>query len=186
MKKKYPVIGLTGAAGSGKDTAADALCEAHRFIKLGFADPLYEMASIATRKPIEYLRKRENKGVPIELVGASFRKIGQTLGTEWGRNMIDEGLWIRHLESRLSDIVLRTGINGLIISDVRFQNEVDFIHELGGEAWRVERPDNPYCIGTEHSSEQPVLGVDDILVNNVSLEDFKKAVLLKYVDYLGV
>lgn len=186
MKKKYPVIGLTGAAGSGKDTVADILRETHRFIKLGFADPLYDMMSIVTRMPVESLRRREGKEVVIGRVGASPRTLGQTLGTEWGRNMIAEDLWIRHLDGRLRDIELRTGLNGLIISDVRFQNEIDYVHSLGGEVWRIERPDNPFAVVSEHPSEKPALGVDDLIVNNLPLEGLKKVVLSKYVEYLGV
>lgn len=186
MRKKYPVIGLTGAVGSGKDTAAEVFKEHHRFIQLGFADPLYEMMSIVTRTPVEVLRKRENKEVYIDSVGASPRKLGQTLGTEWGRNMISPKLWVHHLDERLHDIELRTGLVGLVISDVRFQNEVDYVHSLGGEVWAIERPDNPYAINTSHSSERPVIGIDNLIVNDRSLEEFRRLVLLEYVDFLGV
>lgn len=92
MKKKYPVIGLTGAAGSGKDTAADILCKTHRFIKLSFADPLYDMVSIATRTPVDLLHERECKEATIKSIGASSRKLLQTLGTEWGREIIDKDI----------------------------------------------------------------------------------------------
>jgi len=145
MKKKYPVIGLTGAAGSGKDTAADALREHHRFIKLSFAEPVYEMMSIVTLTPVEVLRDRSTKEAVITKMGVSPRKLGQTLGTEWGRNMINQNIWVDHLDARLHDIELRTGLVGLVISDVRFQNEVDYVHSLGGEVWRIERTDNPHA-----------------------------------------
>lgn len=38
------VIGVTGPAGSGKDTAADHLVSHHRFLKISLADPLKRMA----------------------------------------------------------------------------------------------------------------------------------------------
>lgn len=186
MKKKYPVIGLTGLAGSGKDSVADILLEEHRFLKLSFAEPLYEMVSIVTGTHVDVLKSRRGKERAIPLVGVSPRLLLQTLGTEWGRNMINPGLWVAHLDNRLNAIDSREWVPGVVISDVRFQNEVDYIHELGGEVWRVERPDNPYGIHTNHASENPSLGCEDFVVNEGTLEDLHKAVLLRYADYLGV
>lgn len=186
MKKKYPVIGLTGVAGCGKDTAADILREKHRFLKLSFAEPLYDMVSIVTRTPVEVLKTRAGKEVTLDRIGVSPRKMLQTLGTEWGRELVSPDLWIKNLDGRLSAIDSRVGILGLVVPDVRFQNEVDYIHELGGEVWRIDRPNNPNAISSGHSSELPPLGVDELIVNIGSLEEFQKLVLLKFVDYLGV
>lgn len=187
MKKKYPVIGLTGAAGSGKDTAADILREHHRFLKLSFAEPLYEMVSIVTRTPVEVLKTRAGKEVTLDRIGASPRVMLQTLGTEWGRDMIAPDLWIKNLDSRLSAIDSRAGILGLVISDVRFQNEVDYIHELGGEVWCILRPSNPNSTtASAHASENSGLIANDSVLNDGSIDDFRRAVLLKYSDYLGV
>ncbi len=186
MKKRYPVIGFTGAAGCGKDTAADVLQGKHRFLKLSFAEPLYDMVSIVTRTPVEVLKTRAGKEVTLDRIGVSPRKMLQTLGTEWGREMVSPDIWIKHLEGRLHSIEKRTGLLGLVIPDVRFQNEVDFVHELGGEVWRIDRPENPNAISSGHSSELSPLGVDDLIVNIGSLEQFQKLVLLKFVDYLGV
>lgn len=186
VKKKYPVIGLTGVVGSGKDSVAEIFSEQYRFIRLGFADPIYEMASIVTRTPAHVLQKREGKEVVLDRVNASPRKLMQTLGTEWGRQMIDENLWVNHLDSRLRSIEIRTGLNGLVISDVRFQNEVDFVHRLGGEVWRVGRPNNPFAIGDKHASEKSEFEVDDVIVNNGTLHDLKAAVMGKMVEFFGV
>lgn len=186
MKKKYPVIGLTGAAGSGKDSVAEIICEQYKFIRLGFADPIYEIASIIARTPVHVLQKREGKEIVLERIGASPRKLMQTLGTEWGRRMIGENLWIDHLDGRLRNIEIRTGLNGLVISDVRFQNEVDFIHNLGGEVWRVGRPNNPYVIGGQHESEKSEFEVDDVVVNSGTLHDLRTAVMGTMVEFFGV
>lgn len=186
VKKKYPVIGLTGVVGSGKDSVAEIFSEQYRFIRLGFADPIYEMASIVTRTPAHVLQKREGKEVVLDRVNASPRKLMQTLGTEWGRQMIDENLWINHLDGRLRSIEIRTGLNGLVISDVRFQNEVDFVHRLGGEVWRVGRLNNPFAIGDKHASEKSEFEVDDVVVNNGTLHDLRAAVMGKMVEFFGV
>jgi len=186
MKKKYPVIGLTGAAGSGKDSVAQIIQEEYRFIQLCFADPLYEMASIVTRTPVSVLQKREGKEVVLNRVNASPRKLMQTLGTEWGRNLIGESLWVDHLDGRLRDIEIRTGINGLVVSDVRFQNEVEYIHRVGGEVWRMGRPNNPFSIGGGHASEKAEFEVDDVIINDGTLADLRVAVKRKMLEFFGV
>ena len=82
----------------------------------------------------------------------------QTLGTEWGRG-VDQDMWIRKAmldAQRLLDkrqpnhYSQRSGIiedalshwkhySGVVISDVRFINEVMAITEHGGQAWRLRR-----------------------------------------------
>lgn len=186
MKKKYPVIGLTGAAGSGKDSVAEIICEQYRFIRLGFADSIYEMASIIARTPVHVLQKREGKEVILERLGVSSRRLLQTLGTEWGRILINENLWVNHLDDELKSIESRLGLNGLVISDVRFQNEVDFVHNMGGEVWRVGRPNNPYVIGSQHESEKFEFEVDDVVVNSGTLHDLRAAVMSTMNGFFGV
>lgn len=186
MKKKYPVIGLTGPAGSGKDTAADELVLRHEFTKLSFADPIYQMICMCTGIPVHELRRRDLKETPLSTMNISPRKLLQTLGTEWGRNLIREDLWILNLRDRLWDIENRIGIVGLVIPDVRFQNEVDFVHSIGGEVWHIERVDNNVGTETKHVGENLPTDIDLIIPNAGSIEQFRKLVLLKYVDYLGV
>lgn len=186
MKKKYPVIGLTGAAGSGKDSVAEIICEQYRFIRLGFADPIYEMESIITRTPVHILQKRESKEVVLERLGVTRRKLKQTLGTEWGRILINENIWVNHLDDELKSIESCLGLNGLVISDVRFQNEVDFVHSLGGEVWRVGRPNNPYVTGGQHESEKFEFEVDDVVINDGTLAKLEVAVKRKMLEFFGV
>lgn len=55
------IIGLTGAAGSGKDTVAGVLVLEHGFQQIAFADTLYEEVSTAFNVPVEFLKNREAK-----------------------------------------------------------------------------------------------------------------------------
>lgn len=77
------------------------------------------------------------------------REILQRVGTE-GFRTIDPEHWVKRaadaIEARLAQ-----GAPGVVVTDVRFPNEVDMIrHAFGGIAVRVEREDGPQ--GTEHGA----------------------------------
>lgn len=149
------ILGLCGAAGSGKNTVADRLCRQHGWVQFGFADPVYAAVSAATGIPVPRLRDRQVKEQPIEWLGKSPRELLQTLGTEWGRNMVRDDIWVqiamRQAEKCLSHL---RGSGGVVITDVRFPNEVAAIKAAGGLVWKVSRPAT--CLAGEaarHSSE---------------------------------
>ena len=56
------IIGLTGAAGNGKDNVADILVEEHRFQRIAFADCLYEEVSTA-------FKERRGNSHPLQGIG---------------------------------------------------------------------------------------------------------------------
>lgn len=78
----------------------------------------------------------KNKENEIPLFGRSVRYIMQTLGTEWGRELIHPDIWVK-----LAECVLFERGERMIISDVRFDNEADFIREHGGVILHVTRTD---------------------------------------------
>lgn len=58
------IIGLAGAAGSGKDSVADVLVAECGFRRMAFADALYAEVSTAFNVPVEFLKNRETKEAP--------------------------------------------------------------------------------------------------------------------------
>jgi hypothetical protein len=66
------------------------------------------------------------------------RWLQQSLGTEWGRDLILPNLWITiaKLKVRAHQAMGRD----IVIDDMRFINEYDTVLELGGEPVRVNRP----------------------------------------------
>lgn len=154
------LIGLCGAAGSGKDTVASMLTG---FYRVAFADPLYEMVSIVTGLLPEDLQDREVKEQEIDWIGKSPRQMLQTLGTEWGRDTISQSLWIdigmRRIERLLAD-----GRN-VVVTDVRFDNEAAAIKAAGGEVWKVLRGEG--CVkgvSMRHASEG---GIGEVLIDKI-------------------
>ena len=56
-------------------------------------------------------------------------------------------------------------MHDVIVTGIRFINEVDAISELGGELWWVDRGGNP--LGETHASESSVTFEDfDVLIGN--------------------
>lgn len=156
------MIGLAGAAGSGKTTLAKAL-EARGFKIIAFADPIYEAVSAIVGLPVAALQQREIKEKPLEWLGRSPRHLLQTLGTEWGRDSISQTIWI--------DIALHRAEHfpDVVIPDVRFDNEARAIRANGGRVWQLNRDDyrpleRSACI---HSSEAGVSGhLVDLTIDN--------------------
>jgi hypothetical protein len=169
------LIGLTGKARSGKDTVADILKKSDkRWDSVSFADPIREGVAAMFGWNNRHLHG-ELKEVVDPLVGVSPREAMQKLGTEWGRGMIKETLWADLAKHRVN-YLLNVNRN-VVVSDIRFDNEAQLIHDLDGIIIRIERDNLPTV--REHASEQ---GVSDDLVhyvlkNNSSLTQLEEQVL---------
>lgn len=167
---RYPFIAFTGLATCGKTTAASALCDTrHQFKRVAFADPLKAMVAVLTEETDKDAR-------PPELCGRSVREAYQLLGTEWGRNMIGEDVWLRAAHRRFTRHLqhIRDGaLGGLIVDDCRFANEAKLVRELGGIVVRIVRPGLTAML---HASE---LGFEDDLVDHVIYNDGE---LFEFVD----
>jgi hypothetical protein len=153
------LIGLCGAAGSGKDTVASIL----GFDRVAFADPLYEMVSIITGMTPDEMRDREAKERPVDWLGQSPRQLLQTLGTEWGRATVSETIWIDTAMRRVRRL-LDAG-RDVVITDVRFDNEAAAIKAAGGVIWQVVRGEGGIQgLAARHASEA---GVSPVLIDRV-------------------
>ena len=166
-------VGLTGLAGSGKDTAARFLSDAleargRRTRLMAFADPIRQ-ALLAMGVPSSYIFDRDLKEMDVPGFAASYRKLAQTLGTEWGRQMIDPNVWVRVLETRLMGLQRKPDV--LIITDVRMQNEADWITSRGGIIVRVERKGLRSV--RPHSSEEGLKHWDTVLDNDGDLVNLR-------------
>jgi hypothetical protein len=139
------IMGLTGLKGAGKSSVAQILNSLYGFNRRSFASPIKEMLE-TMGIPQKYIYDVDYKEKPVPGYGKSARFMLQTLGTEWGRAIISDNVWVRALELRLS------GLKGdVVIDDVRFPNECAMIHDLGGFVVMVTRPGLPN--DDKHTSE---------------------------------
>jgi hypothetical protein len=165
------LIGLAGLARTGKTTAANHLVSVHGFQSYAFADPLREgLMNIFNLSPCDFDGDRKEQ--PIGWLGRSPRELMQSLGTEWGRNLVHPELWLLLAEQNLEFLgQIHDTATGFVISDLRFENEADFVRKRGGIVIHVLRPDatevNP------HVSESGIAIQDNDLVlhNDGALDD---------------
>lgn len=142
------IIGFSGLAGSGKDTAADILCANNKkYKKISFGDAVKDVATAAfgwnrellQGDTVESRQFRETRDeFWSEALGKDFtpRLALQLIGTECFRNTIDNAFWVFALKHRLQ----HSSFEGTyLITDVRFPNEIKMIHDLGGEVYRIKR-----------------------------------------------
>lgn len=174
------IIGFTGLKGSGKDTAALAFIQ-RGYVNVKFADPL----KLMLRTLLEY--KGAHPALIDRMIDGDLKEkqVGyldmktprhamQTLGTEWGRQLMDQDFWVDTFMERCAWVLRESPI---VVTDVRFPNEVEAVHRLGGMIYRVENPNK--VIADIHPSEAhiPTLPVDGEIPNDVaSAEEFTQKV----------
>lgn len=177
------LIGLTGLARSGKSTSAQILCAKYSFERFSFAGPIKAMLRAllleagVNESDIRVFLEGEMKEESIRALNwKSPRFAMQTLGTEWGRELLGDNLWVT-LRFIKIDQLLRAG-GSVVLDDARFPNEVDAIRERGGIIVRVVRPENGFegTPHSKHSSETQVLTADRIILNNGSLADLENSI----------
>lgn len=161
------LVGLSGYARTGKDTVAKILTDDHGLERRAFADrlrdALYALDPMiggivphdgSETNPVRYAHLIDTCGgyesARQTLYAPEIRRLLQRLGTEVGRRILGEDVWVN---LALADL----GAEGrYVFSDVRFINEARAVVERGGQVWRVHRPG----VGpaNDHISE---VGLDD-------------------------
>lgn len=185
------LIGLSGAARSGKDTVGKYLVEKHNFKRYAFADPLKRAAHEMFGIPLEDFHSDDKKEVVNEFWGFSPRQIAQLLGTEGGRELFREDLWTKRAElawlqhqEYITDIAPETfgnieGLSGMVVTDVRFPNEAEWIKDAGGIVIDIWRPGADGNVGVAaHASEAgyPEELKDIVIVNDGTLDQLYEMV----------
>lgn len=170
------IIGLTGPAFAGKDTVGNYLQDMHDFEIKAFADPI-RAALVAMFGLTQSDFAPERKEHPIDWLDKSPRQLMQTLGTEWGRTHVAADIWCRSMAQRLI-IAQRFHQEDFVLTDVRFQEEADMVHRLGGFVWRIERPNAATTQHAGHASETAGAAIkpDRILINDGTIDDLYEKV----------
>ncbi len=122
---------------------------------------------------------RKEEPTPL-LCGRTPRQAMQWLGTEWGRQLIGEELWIAAWQAaaeRTPDFWGDGSHSPLIVADdVRFANEARAIRDRSGRVVRIERPDAGSVSGHAHASERFDFVPDRIIPNTSDTDTFCQAI----------
>jgi len=169
------IIGLTASKRSGKDTLADYLVKEHGYIKMSFAEPLKEICRILFDFTDEQLHGDKKEEID-EYWKVTPRKVLQFIGTDLLRDQlsnimpdIGNNIWLEIMKKK----ILKNPNQKIVIADLRFNNEIEFIKELGGIIIRINRTNNN---NDNHESEKLIntFNVDYELNNNGTKEDLYK------------
>lgn len=148
------LLGLCGAAGAGKSTVAAYLEHEYAFAQVALADPIVDMIGAlfgAAGVDGAWMVERALKEQPTTL-GVSYRRLAQTLGTDWGRQIVAPDLWLRVAAQRLASPALQA--ENVVVSDIRFPNEAQWLQARGGVLVRVLRVQAELPAVQPHISEQ--------------------------------
>ena len=144
------IVGFVGFIGSGKDTAADYLVNFHGYRRDSFANTLKDAVACVFGWDRTLLEGRTTQAREwreqvdawwaerLNMPNLTPRLMLQLWGTEVCRTGFHDDIWIASLENKM-----RKTTDNIVISDVRFPNEIKAIHNAGGIVVRIKRGEDP-------------------------------------------
>ena len=182
------IIGLLGNKGSGKDTCGDYLVSNYNFIKYNFANPVKEISEILFNLNTQQLYGNKKEEIDTRY-NLSPRIIFQRLGTEFGQNMIYD--LFPELKDKIEhklfwvemsrNFIDKNKNKNIVICDVRFQHEIDFIKSFNGSIIKLNRSN---IIKDTHISECEINIIDKSIIDYNIDNTNSKEELYKKIDLL--
>ena len=169
------VIGVSGFAGSGKDSFANIFVEKYGYTKISMADSIKDMLSVVFGWDREMLQgatpeSRLWRETPDEFWSSVLeypftpRKAMTTIGTNLFRVHFHKDIWVQSVKKKILDV----GTN-VIIPDLRFGNEIEMMRDIGACLFEIERGARPEWY--ERALKENLLIQDGILPEtNESME----------------
>lgn len=170
-------IGLAGRAGSGKSTLAAALVR-KGYTEYALAGPLKAGLKATFALMDEHFNDRDLKEKEVPWIGLSPRRLAQLYGTEFGRSLVADDIWLR-----CADQFIKGNGGAVVISDIRFENEAEWLRKKGGVLVHITRPGIQAVEG--HASEAGIKRhvLDLSFVNDArTVEQAQEAFLKKLKD----
>lgn len=139
------IIGINGKVGSGKTTIAEYIHKKYNYDIMSFADPLKDCVSAIfgwdrellqgdTQISRSFRETKDDKWSKLMQSDITPRRMLQFFGTECCREKLGEDIWLNSLYCRIKS-------DNVVVSDMRFENEFNFIKSHGGIVVKVVRDD---------------------------------------------
>lgn len=166
------IIGFSGSFGSGKTTRAQYLSRkldsmGKEYYFTNFANSLKKMVAQHFDKSFEQFNTTSGKSEICPRYSVTYGKVLQMYGQ--GMRNIDKDYWIHELEKEVS----KKDNCIIIIGDVRYQNELDWIKSKGGHVFKKMgiRPASIAGRDINHESEKELTGYSMIFPFKTSVEE---------------
>lgn len=172
------IIALTGAKGCGKDTVADILIEGFKnytsrpIHRIAFADPIKnEVMHIFNLRDIEQYDKFKRTSLEYDGDVVAGRHVVREIGMLMRRYDVNQ--FVDYVDQQIA-----SEPNAIwIITDLRFDNELIHLQNLGAKVVKIDRPFNG-VIDTHITERGFDNSICDILIENkTTLDEFKDQVL---------
>jgi hypothetical protein len=176
------LIGLVGVKQSGKDTSADYLVEKYNFHKLAFAQPLKDICKTLFNFTEDQLYGSQKEEID-EKWNVTPRVVYQYLGTDVFRNDIQKimpeigtNFWIKLTIDNYHKLKNAHHNCNVVISDIRFENELNSIRKEGGIIIKITRPSNKNI--DNHDSEKEIINLqaDYEIINDGSIQNLHQQI----------
>lgn len=168
------IIGLHGKAGCGKNYIGENIVSPYGFRPWAFAWALKNDIIAKGLASYEDVYHSKNPAV---------RKLMQEEGTERGRDVFGEDIWVLKSLAWMEVFASFWGIRNFVITDARFENEIQMIHDLGGKVYHIDAPSRTDTALTDeakkHRSETALdgfTGFDGYINNDVGRTDVAEQV----------
>ena len=180
------IIGICGQSYSGKTTARKAIVRELPYLPYSFADPLKEAVSKLFMIPLDTLNNQVLKRQLDPRWNLTPQDIMRTFGTEAMRGTFSSHFWLIQAALRL-ELKASVAVSHklcVVIDDVRFPNEISWIHAVGGYVIYIHRAETDIAhsdIKALHPSEQITipsrLSPRESIVYNRGLTQFEDDIL---------
>ena len=183
------IVGLLGFIGSGKGTAGDILKDLG-FTPVSFAKGVKDVAAEMFGWPRHLLegdteQSRKWREQPDKFWSEEFgreftpRLALQLMGTEVGREVFHSDFWI----IKLKNYIQKNPNQDYVITDVRFQNEIEFVHQNKGILIEIPRGTTPHWYEIASKANRGDWKAEEFMLKQSGVHESEWRWIGGYVDH---
>ncbi|WP_045860344.1 deoxynucleotide monophosphate kinase family protein [Teredinibacter purpureus] len=169
------IIGIAGISGAGKSTTADILKSELNLPEFTLAHPVKSACASALGISLEYFLTIDKKQY-LSLIGCTVREFMQKMGDlllHQNPYALTTACGIRITQHKKQN----PSSNGLIISDLRTEEECEWLRNLGGVVFHIKSNSQP--LHPHRTEAAPPIKVGDSIIDNTTgdIDDLHEKVL---------